>query len=41
VDELLAMLQKLVANPDGRKVILWGVTFALLDLAEQMKICRF
>lgn len=34
VDELMTTLQKLVANPDGRKVILWGVTFALLDLAE-------
>ena len=34
VDELLITLQKLAANPDGRKVILWGVTFALLDLAE-------
>lgn len=34
VDELLTTLQKLAANPDGRKVILWGVTFALLDLAE-------
>lgn len=34
VDELLATLKKLVQQPDGRKVILWGVTFALLDLAE-------
>lgn len=34
MDELLTTLQKLAANPDGRKVILWGVTFALLDLAE-------
>lgn len=34
VDELLATLKKLSQNPDGRKVILWGVTFALLDLAE-------
>jgi phenylacetate-coenzyme A ligase PaaK-like adenylate-forming protein len=41
VDELLAMLQKLVANPDGRKVILWGVTFALLDLAESNEDLSF
>jgi hypothetical protein len=34
VDELLITLHKLAANPDGRKVILWGVTFALLELAE-------
>jgi hypothetical protein len=34
VNELLRTLNKLAANPDGRKVILWGVTFALLDLAE-------
>lgn len=31
---LLEALKKLNKNPDGRKVILWGVTFALLDLAE-------
>ena len=34
VDELLITLQKLGAKYDGRKVIVWGVTFALLDLAE-------
>lgn len=40
VDELLTTLQKLAANPDGRKVILWGVTFALLDLAESEDLKR-
>ncbi len=34
VDELLLTLKNLARNPDGRKVILWGVTFALLDMAE-------
>lgn len=34
VDELLITLKNLAQNPDGRTVILWGVTFALLDLAE-------
>lgn len=34
VDELLITLKKLAQNSDGRTVILWGVTFALLDLAE-------
>jgi phenylacetate-coenzyme A ligase PaaK-like adenylate-forming protein len=34
VDELLVTLKKLAKNLDKRKVILWGVTFALLDLAE-------
>jgi hypothetical protein len=33
-DELLKILRNLVENTDERKVILWGVTFALLDLAE-------
>jgi hypothetical protein len=32
--ELVARLQYLAANPDGRGVLLMGVTFALLDLAE-------
>jgi phenylacetate-coenzyme A ligase PaaK-like adenylate-forming protein len=34
VDELLITLKNLAQNSDGRTVILWGVTFALLDLAE-------
>lgn len=34
VDELLKTLKNLAQNPDGRTVLLWGVTFALLDLAE-------
>ncbi|WP_428667157.1 acyl transferase [Runella sp.] len=34
VDELLITLKNLAPNLDGRTVILWGVTFALLDLAE-------
>lgn len=34
VDELLKTLKSLARNPDGRTVLLWGVTFALLDLAE-------
>lgn len=41
VDELLATLKKLVQHPDGRKVILWGVTFALLDLAESKNDLSF
>ena len=41
VDELLAALKKLVQQPDGRKVILWGVTFALLDLAESKNDLSF
>ena len=34
VEELLQTLTFLSSNPDGRKVLLLGVTFALLDLAE-------
>ncbi|SKB45244.1 LuxE/PaaK family acyltransferase [Dyadobacter psychrophilus] len=34
VEELLQTLTFLAGNPDGRKVLLLGVTFALLDLAE-------
>lgn len=34
VDELLITLKNLAQKTDGRTVILWGVTFALLDLAE-------
>jgi phenylacetate-coenzyme A ligase PaaK-like adenylate-forming protein len=33
-DELLKVLQQIVRQADDRKIILWGVTFALLDLAE-------
>jgi hypothetical protein len=33
-DEMLAQLRHLSQNPDGRSVLLMGVTFALLDLAE-------
>jgi hypothetical protein len=32
--EMLERLRYLSANPDGRKILLMGVTFALLDLAE-------
>jgi phenylacetate-coenzyme A ligase PaaK-like adenylate-forming protein len=41
VDELLITLKKLARNPDRRKVILWGVTFALLDLAESNEDLTF
>ncbi len=41
VDELLVALKKLALNPDGRKVILWGVTFALLDLTESNEDLSF
>ncbi|MFN4144315.1 MAG: acyl transferase [Runella sp.] len=34
IKALLRTLQKIAEQPDGRKVLLWGVTFALLDLAE-------
>ncbi|MCF0052819.1 acyl transferase [Dyadobacter sp. LJ53] len=34
VDEMLETLMFLANNPDGRKVLMLGVTFALLDLAE-------
>lgn len=33
-DEMLDRLQFLSQNPDGKKILLMGVTFALLDLAE-------
>ena len=33
-DEMLDRLRFLAENPDGKKVLLMGVTFALLDLAE-------
>jgi hypothetical protein len=33
-DEMLARLRYLAENPDGKPVLLMGVTFALLDLAE-------
>lgn len=33
-EALLKILRNLIENTDERKVILWGVTFALLDLAE-------
>jgi len=36
--ELLETLKKLAINPDRRKVILWGVTFALLDLVENQNL---
>lgn len=34
IDDLLKTLQKLAEKKDNKPVILWGVTFALLDLAE-------
>ncbi len=34
VDEMLDRLRFLAQNPDGKPVLLMGVTFALLDLAE-------
>ena len=33
-DDLLNTLRHLAKQPDGRAVLLWGVTFALLDWAE-------
>ena len=33
-DEMLERLKKLSQNPDGKSILLMGVTFALLDLAE-------
>ena len=33
-DEMIEQLKKLAENPDGRGILLMGVTFALLDLAE-------
>jgi len=41
VDELLNVLRKQAYQSDGRKVILWGVTFALLDLAESKNDLSF
>lgn len=32
--ELVQTLQQIIQNPDGRKILLMGVTFGLLDLAE-------
>jgi hypothetical protein len=40
-DEMLLRLKHLSENPDGRKVLLLGVTFALLDLAESSKDLSF
>lgn len=34
IDEMLERLKHLSENPDGKNVLLLGVTFALLDLAE-------
>jgi hypothetical protein len=34
VNEMVDKLRELSINPDGKKVLLMGVTFALLDLAE-------
>jgi hypothetical protein len=33
-NDMLERLRMLAANPDGKKILLMGVTFALLDLAE-------
>jgi phenylacetate-coenzyme A ligase PaaK-like adenylate-forming protein len=33
-NEMIEQLKKLAENPDGRGILLMGVTFALLDLAE-------
>ncbi|MCF2487868.1 acyl transferase [Dyadobacter sp. CY347] len=41
VDELLETLNFLANNPDGKKVLLLGVTFALLDLAESVHDLSF
>ncbi|MFN8347606.1 MAG: acyl transferase [Spirosomataceae bacterium] len=41
VQELLEVLKKQALQPDGRRIILWGVTFALLDLAESGADLRF
>ena len=40
-DALLATLQRIAQNPDGRAVLLWGVTFALLDWAESRQDLSF
>ncbi|MEZ4901104.1 MAG: hypothetical protein R2822_04770 [Spirosomataceae bacterium] len=34
MDDLLQTLKKLVANPDGRKVILWGSNVCVADLPK-------
>ncbi|MCE7060954.1 acyl transferase [Dyadobacter sp. CY343] len=39
--EMLKNLRSLIAKPDGKQVLLMGVTFALLDLAENEGDLRF
>ncbi|KAA0991835.1 LuxE/PaaK family acyltransferase [Dyadobacter aurulentus] len=39
--EMLKSLENLTSKPDGRKILLIGVTFALLDLAESDYDLRF
>lgn len=41
LDELLHRLQIIANQPDGRRTVLWGVTFALLDLAESGRDLSF
>ncbi|WP_296618332.1 acyl transferase [Marivirga sp.] len=36
--ELVKKVEKLKANNNGKKIIIWGVSFALLDLAENYKV---
>ncbi|WP_375581166.1 acyl transferase [Marivirga tractuosa] len=36
--ELIKKVEKLKANSNKKKVIIWGVSFALLDLAENYKV---
>ncbi|QRR01089.1 LuxE/PaaK family acyltransferase [Dyadobacter sandarakinus] len=40
-EEMLETVKRLVLAPDGRKILLLGVTFALLDLAESNRDLRF
>ncbi|MEQ9593539.1 MAG: acyl transferase [Cyclobacteriaceae bacterium] len=35
LDSLQVIMERLSSDPEGRKILLWGVSFALLDLAER------
>lgn len=37
-DRLLAAVERLRSDPSKRKILIWGVTFALLDLAENFAV---
>lgn len=38
LEELVKKVKQLKANSNGKKIIIWGVSFALLDLAENYKV---